>query len=44
MTDGMVDVTKLGELAVYDESGTATTFASLWDTNSAVLVFIRHFG
>jgi hypothetical protein len=35
---------RLGSLYLFNESGEQVTIASLWESQTAVLVFVRHFG
>lgn len=38
------DIEKLGKIVVYDEFAEPVGLADLWHEQSAVLVFVRHFG
>ena len=40
----MVAASALGELPVLDRSGAEVPLSSLWQDQTAVLVFVRHFG
>ncbi len=44
MADTALNITKLGDLTLYNESGASIRLSSLWEKTTAVLVFIRHFG
>jgi len=39
-----VSIEQLGQLSVYDEQGQKSALLNLWTTQTAVLVFVRHFG
>ena len=39
-----VSIEQLGQLSVYDEEGQKSDLLNLWTTQTAVLVFVRHFG
>lgn len=39
-----VDVAQLGKIIAYDQDSAEVPLANLWQENTAVLVFIRHFG
>ncbi len=39
-----VSVEQLGQLNVYDQQGQKSALRDLWASQSAVLVFVRHFG
>ena len=39
-----VDIHKFGKLTVFDKSAASITLSTLWEKQTAALVFIRHFG
>ncbi len=39
-----VSVEQLGQLDVYNQQGQKSALRDLWASQSAVLVFVRHFG
>jgi len=39
-----ISVESLGELAVLNGQGERVKLSSLWENQTAVLVFVRHFG
>ncbi len=39
-----VSIEQLASLEVFDEQGEALMLSQLWQTQPAVLVFVRHFG
>jgi hypothetical protein len=44
MVPYQISVEEFGSLNVYDESEEAVKLSSLWQRETAVLVFVRHFG
>ncbi len=44
MVQNQISVEKLGSLTVYNDSEEAVKLSSLWQKQTAVLVFVRHFG
>lgn len=44
MVQYQISVEKFGSLAVYNDSEEAVKLSSLWQKQTAVLVFVRHFG
>ena len=44
MVQYQISVEKLGSLNVYNDSEEAVKLSSLWQKQTAVLVFVRHFG
>jgi hypothetical protein len=37
-------IEQLSSLEVFDEKGESVTLSTLWQTQPAVIVFVRHFG
>jgi hypothetical protein len=44
MVQYQISVEKFGSLTVYNDSEEAVKLSSLWKKQTAVLVFVRHFG
>lgn len=44
MVQYQISVEKFGSLNVYDNSEEAVKMSTLWQKETAVLVFVRHFG
>jgi hypothetical protein len=44
MVQHHIAVDEFGDLKAYDENGQGVQLSTLWQTGSAVLVFVRHFG
>ncbi len=44
MSNDSISVQQLGKILAYDENKQTTPLATLWKDNTAVLVFVRHFG
>ncbi len=44
MVQYQVSVQEFGSLNVYDDQDEAVKLSSLWQNETAVLVFVRHFG
>jgi len=44
MVQYQISVEKFGSLIVYNESEEAVKLSSFWQKQTAVLVFVRHFG
>lgn len=44
MVQYQISVEKFGSLTVYNDSEEAVKLSSLWQKQTAVLVFVRHFG
>jgi len=44
MVQHHIAVDELGDLKAYDQHGQAVQLSTLWKSESAVLVFVRHFG
>jgi len=39
-----IDITRFGNLVVFDEQNHPVELGSLWQDQPAVIVFVRHFG
>jgi len=39
-----IDITRFGNLVVFDEQNHPVELGSLWQDKPAVIVFVRHFG
>jgi hypothetical protein len=39
-----IDITRFGNLVVFDEHDNPVELRSLWQDKPAVIVFVRHFG
>jgi len=44
MEHNNISVEQFGSLSAYDESEQSVMFSTLWQENTSVLVFVRHFG
>ena len=44
MVENEISVEQFGSITVYDECEKAIQLSTLWQKETAVLVFVRHFG